>query len=275
MVKREVGAKMLAVALLTVLSIITAVPFVWMIVTAFKTEMETMRIPLQFFPETLMWENFVVIFRQFNFWTYYQNSIKVAIGITVPQILVSSLAAYAFARLEFPGKNIIFVSLMMALMVPMQLILVPRFVLMIQFGWIDKLIAVIAPGVPSIFATFFIRQHIMTIPRELDEAAYIEGCSHPGIFWHIILPLCKPTLAAMATLALVFSWNTLLWPLTVLSSMSNFTLPIGIANFRGQFSVTFNLLMTGATVSVLPILVIFLIGQRYFIEGISTSGLKA
>jgi len=273
--RRELSGKVFAVALLTLLSILTAVPFVWMIVTAFKTEMETMRIPMQFFPEALQWENFVVIFRQFNFWTYYQNSIMVAIGITIPQVLISALAAYAFARLDFPGKNIIFVSLMMALMVPMQLILVPRFVLMMEFRWIDRLMGVIVPGIPSIFATFFIRQHIMTIPKELDEAAYLEGCSHPRIFGHIILPLCKPTLAAMATLALVFSWNTLLWPLTVLSSMSNFTLPIGIANFRGQVTVTFNLLMTGATVSVLPIIAVFLVGQRYFIEGIATSGLKA
>jgi len=275
MARREFAMKFGVVAVLSLLSVATALPFVWMVLTAFKTEMETMRIPMQFFPETFMWENFSDIFLRFNFLTYYINSIITAIGITIPQVLISAIAAYAFARIDFPGKNFIFVMLMMALMVPMQLILVPRFVLMMQFGWLDNLVAVIVPGIPSIFATFFIRQHIMTIPKELDESAYLDGCSHFGIFRFIILPLCKPTLAAMGILALTFSWNTLLWPLTVLSSMSNFTLPIGIANFRGQFNVTFNLLMTGATVSILPILIAFLIGQRYFLEGISTTGLKA
>jgi multiple sugar transport system permease protein len=250
-------------------------PFVWMISTAFKTEMETMRIPMQFFPETLQWENFLVIFDRFSFGIYYINSIITAIGITIPQLLLSSMAAYAFARIEFPGKNFIFVMLMMALMVPLQMILVPRFVLMVQFGWVDSLLAVIVPSIASIFATFFIRQHIMTIPKELDESAYLEGCSHFGIFRFIILPLCKSTLAAMGILALTFSWNTLLWPLTVLSTQRNFTLPIGIAHFQGQFGVTFNYLMAGATAAVIPLLVAFLIGQKYFLEGIATSGLKA
>ena len=275
MAKREFGLKAIVVLVLGLFSVITAMPFIWMVLTAFKTEMETMRIPMQFFPEALQWENFTLIFERFNFLTYYINSVITAIGITIPQILISALAAYAFARIDFPGKSVIFVTLMMALMVPMQLILVPRFVLMMHFGWVDSLAAVIVPGIPSIFATFFIRQHIMTIPKELDESAYLDGCSHFGIFRFIILPLCKPTLAAMGILALTFSWNTLLWPLTILNSMGNFTLPIGIAHFRGQFGVTFNLLMTGATASVLPILVAFLIGQRYFLEGISTTGLKA
>ena len=269
--KHKIGA----VLALSVLSVITALPFVWMIVTSFKTEMETMRIPMQFFPESLQWENFQMVFIRFDFLTYYINSIITAIGITIPQVLISALAAYAFARIDFPGKNIIFVALMTALMVPMQLILVPRFLLMMEFGWVNTLTAVIVPGIPSIFATFFIRQHIMTIPRELDESAYLDGCSHFGIFTQIIMPLCKPTLAAMGILALTFAWNTLLWPLTILNTMSRFTLPIGIANFRGQFNVTFNLLMTGATVSVIPIVIAFLIGQKYFLEGISNTGLKA
>jgi len=275
MAKREIGMKAIVVTILSLLSVITAMPFVWMVLTAFKTEMETMSIPMQFLPESLQWVNFTEIFGRFNFMVYYINTIITAVGITIPQVLISALAAYAFARIDFPGKNIIFVMLMMALMVPMQLILVPRFVLMMHFGWLDNLIAVIVPSIASIFATFFIRQHIMTIPKELDESAYLDGCSHFGIFRFIILPLCKPTLAAMGILALTFSWNTLLWPLIVLSSMSNFTLPIGIANFRGQFNVTFNLLMAGATVSILPVLVAFLIGQKYFLEGIATTGLKA
>jgi len=246
-----------------------------MILTSFKTNAETMAIPLQFLPDSFMMDNFVSLFDRFNFQVYYINSVITTIGITIPQVLVSALAAYAFARIDFPGKNFIFLMLMMALLVPIHLILVPRFILMMHLGWVNRLIAVIVPSIPSIFATFFIRQHIMTIPRELDESAHLDGCSHFRIFALIILPLSKSSLAAMSILALVFSWNLLIWPLVALSSMSNFTLPIGIANFQGQFNVRFNDLMAGATVAVIPVLVFFLIGQKYFLEGIATTGLKA
>ena len=275
MAKSAFYTKFFTIAILSILAVTTAMPFVWMVLTAFKTERETMLIPMQFLPESLNFENFVLVFTRFNFHIYYWNSIITAIGITIPQVFISSFAAYAFARIDFPGKNIIFVILMMGLMVPLQMILVPRFALMMTFGWVNNLIAVIVPGIPSIFATFFIRQHIMTIPKELDESARIDGCSHLGILTLIILPLSKSTLIAMSILTLVFAWNALIWPLTILSSMDNFTLPIGIANFQGQFIVRFNDLMAGATVAVLPILVVFLIGQKYFLEGISTTGLKA
>ena len=273
--RREFNIKLLFFVLLSIIAATTTMPFIWMVMTSFKTNIETMAIPLQFFPERFLWENYVDVFNRFNFLTYYANTIRVAIGVAIPQLILSALAAYAFARIDFPGKNLIFVSLMAALMVPMQMILVPRFVMMMQFGWVDTLTGVIVPTIPSIFATFFIRQHIMTIPKELDESAYIDGCSHPKIFTFIILPLCKPTLAAMAILTVTFAWNSLLWPLIVLNSMSNFTLPLGINAFRGQFATYYNFMMAGATVSVVPILIVFLVGQRYFLEGIATTGIKA
>jgi len=275
MAKREFTTKLFVFILLVLVGITTTIPFIWMVLTSFKTHIETLSIPMTFFPARFMWENYVDVFNRFNFLTYYRNTVMVAAGVAIPQILLSAMAAYAFARLEFPGKNIIFVSLMAALMVPMQMILVPRFVLMMQLGWVDTLTGVIVPTIPSIFATFFIRQHIMTIPKELDESAYIDGCGHPRIFASIILPLCKPTLAAMAILAVTFAWNSLLWPLIVLNSMSNFTLPLGINAFRGQFATYYNFMMAGATVSVVPILIVFLVGQRYFLEGIATTGIKA
>jgi multiple sugar transport system permease protein len=273
--RRDVGLKMMVFVMLIIISVTTIMPFIWMVLTGFKTEVEALRIPMQFFPDNILWGNYAEIFERFNFLTYFWNTVRVAFFVTMPQIFLSALAAYAFARLEFPGKNIIFVSLMAALMVPMQLILVPRFLLMMQFGWIDTLTGVIVPSIPSIFATFFFRQHIMTIPKELDESAYMDGCTHPRIFISIILPLCKSTAAAMAILSVTFAWNTLLWPLIVLNSMSNFTLPLGINIFRGQFGSAYNLMMAGATVSVLPILIVFITCQRYFLEGIASTGIKA
>ena len=275
MQRRDMFVKTLVFLILSIIGFTTVMPFIWMVLTGFKTELETLSIPMTLFPERFMWENYEDLFNRFNFIRYYRNSLIVVAGITIPQIFLSCLAAYAFARIDFPGRNIIFVSLMAALMVPMQLILVPRFVLMMYFGWVDTLTGVIVPSIPSIFATFFVRQHIMTIPMELDESAYMDGCSHPKIFISIVMPLCKPTIAAMAILAITFSWNTLLWPLIVLNSMSNFTLPLGINAFRGQHSTLYHLMMAGATVSVVPILIVFVTCQRYFLEGIATTGIKA
>ena len=275
MAKRNLTVKISIVVVLLLMAVITTMPFVWMVLTGFKTEIEAMRIPMQFLPDQFSMDNFVTIFTRFNFLRFYRNTIMVTIGIGIPQVFLSAMAAYAFARIDFPFKNIIFIMLMAALMVPLQLILVPRFIIMMRFGWVDSLAGVIMPGIPSVFATFFIRQTIMSIPRELDESAYMDGCSHPRIFLSIILPLCKSTLAAMGILVATFAWNNLLWPLIILNSNHNFTLSIGIANLRGQHATPFNLLMAAATVSTIPIIAIFLIGQRYFLEGISTTGSKS
>jgi len=272
--KQETAIKVSVVLILALITILTTMPFVWMILTSFKTETEALRIPMQFFPDRFMLDNFEAIFNRFHFLTFYRNTLIVAAGVTIPQVIISSMAGYGFARIEFPGKNILFLSLMAAFMVPLQMILVPRFALMISFGWIDTLLGVIAPTVPSVFATFFMRQSIMSIPRELDESAYLDGANHLTIYMFIIMPLIKSTLAAMTVLVVVFSWNNLLWPLIVLMSMDNFTLPVGLAGLSGQFGTPLNLLMAGATVSTIPMIVVFFVGQRYFLEGIATTGSK-
>lgn len=262
------------ILILCIFVVIMFAPFIWMILTSFKTEKETLLIPLQWLPKEFYLGNYSEIFGKLNFGTYYKNTIIVTIGITVPQLFLSALAAYAFARLEFPGKNIIFMVLMTALMVPIQMILVPRYSLMVKFGWIDTFAGVIVPSVPSIYATFFFRQQIMTIPKELDESAYLDGCSYFRIFTSILMPLCKSTVIAMGILTFTFGWNEFLWPLIVINSPGKQVLSIAIANFRGQYSTKYNLLMTASTLGTLPILVVFIIGQRYFLEGVAMSGIK-
>ena len=197
------------------------------------------------------------------------------VGITIPQIFFSALAAYAFARLEFPGKNAIFLILMAALMIPLQMVLLPRFLLMINFKWVDSYNAVIIPEIASIYGTFFIRQQFMTLPRELDESAELDGCSYPRIFWSILLPLCTSTLIAMSILTIVCAWNNFLWPLIVLNDPKKFVLSIAVANLQGQHSTKNNILTAASVLATLPIMVAFLFGQRYFLEGIASSGLKA
>ena len=254
---------------------IVMLPFLWMILTSFKTYRETVRIPITWLPETLYWPNYENLLTKMNFGQYYINTIAMTIGITIPQLLFSAMAAYAFARLDFPGKSAIFLVLMAALMIPMQMVLLPRFLLMSRFHWVDSFRAIIIPEIASIYGTFFIRQQFMTLPRELDESAEMDGCSPPRIFWSILLPLCTSTLVAMGMLTIVYAWNSFLWPLINLNTPSKYVLTIGIANLKGQYSTKYDVLCTASVLGTMPLLLIFVFGQRYFLEGIATSGLKA
>lgn len=259
---------------LLIVSFMILLPFVWMTVTAFKTQIETMLVPFTLLPNNLYLGNFAELFTRGNFGVFYMNTIFVSFWIIFPQLFISSLAAYAFARLEFPFKNVIFVSMLIALMVPTQMFVFPRYMLMMSFNWINSLLAIIIPGIPSIFTTFFIRQFFQTIPKELDESAYIDGCSHIKIYLHILLPMSKPALISMGLLSLTFAWNDLFWPLIVISSPSRFVLSIGIANFTGQWQTPMNLVMAAALVSMLPLIILYFFLQKYFITGIATGGVK-
>lgn len=273
--KRLSIGKILSVLVLTIIAVIVMMPFVWMVLTSFKTYKETIKVPMQWLPGSVYWGNYQEVLTKMNFIQYYKNTALMTVGITVPQLFFSALAAYSFARLNFPGKNVIFLVLMAALMIPLQMVLLPRFLLMINFGWVDTFYAVIIPEIASIYGTFFIRQQFMTLPKELDESAELDGCSYPRIFWSILLPLCTSTIIAMGILTLVFGWNSFLWPLIVINDPDKYVLSIGIANLQGQHSTKTNLLTAASVLGTLPILIAFVVGQRYFLEGIATSGLKA
>ncbi|MDR3167263.1 MAG: carbohydrate ABC transporter permease [Treponema sp.] len=257
------------------LSLVWLGPFLWAFLSSFKTYAETVSLPVHVLPKDFFnFNNYVEIMKDLNFGAYYKNNIIITLGILIPQLFFSSLAAYAFARLNFPLKNFIFVSLMTALMIPTQMILVPRYNMMIWFGWFNTYWAVIIPSIPSITTTFFIRQQIMTLPKSLDESAFLDGANHFRIYWSIIMPLCKSALLATGILCLVFAWNDFLWPLIIINSPERYTLSIAVANLQGQFLVKENQIMTAALLVSLPVVVIFLITQRYFIGGIAFSGIK-
>jgi multiple sugar transport system permease protein len=184
------------------------------------------------------------------------------------------MAAYGFARIEFPLKNAVFMSLFIALMVPLQMILVPRYMMMISFRWIDSYLGVIVPCIASVTVTFFIRQQIMGLPRSLDESALIDGANHWIIYSRIIMPLCKSALLATGLMCLVFAWNQFLWPLIVLNSPRMYTLSIGTANLQGQNDTRENLLMTAGLLVSLPVIIIFLFTQKHFVRGVAMSGIK-
>lgn len=266
---------LLGLVALALLTLLTITPFFWIIVSSFKTYKETVQIPVVFFPQSFKnFDNYKELFGRLNFLSYYKNNVINTIGITLPQLFFSSLAAYAFARIDFPFKNIIFVSLLLALMIPIQMILMPRYKLILDLGMFDSYWGIIIPSIPSVTTTFYMRQQILSLPRSLDESAFLDGAGHFRIFWSILLPLCHSALLATGIMCLVFSWNDFLWPLIVINSSSKHTLSIATANLQGQHLTRDNLLLTAAVVVSLPMVIVFIISQRYFIEGIAFAGIK-
>lgn len=255
-------------------SVMMIFPFVWMVITSLKTKPESMKIPPQILPETPQWSNYQQIFEIFPFGNFYFNTFVSTIVIVVGQTLFCSLAAYAFARLEFPFKNFLFVLLLSILMVPTQIFLIPQYLIIQKLGLLNTIPALFLPGLFSAFGTFLLRQFFMTIPKEVEEAAIIDGCSRLRIFFTIILPLSKSALISQAIFALLYGWNSLLWPLIINTSTDKMTLTAGIAQLSGQHSTNYPLVMAGSFLACIPLILVFLIFQKQFIEGIALSGGK-
>jgi len=204
----------------------------------------------------------------------FWNSLLVAALTTAGQLLVSSMAAYAFARMQFRGRDKLFLLYLATLMIPFQVTITPLFILMRFLNWINTYQGLIMPGVFSAFGTFLLRQYFLSIPKELEEAAYIDGASRWTIYWRIILPLARPALATLAVFAFMGSWNAFLWPLFIVRDLQLMTLPVGLATLHGRWLTEWNLVMAGAVISVLPMLVAYLLAQKYFVQGVILSGIK-
>ncbi|HEV2528803.1 MAG TPA: carbohydrate ABC transporter permease [Thermomicrobiales bacterium] len=251
-------------------------PFAWMVASSLKREIDVFRFPIRWIPEPVTWANYTEVWTgTYPLTKYIGNSLLVAVARVVGELFTASLAAYAFARMQFRGRNAIFVLYLATLIIPHQLLLVPRFILYREIGIYDTLWALILPGIFTVFGTFLLRQFFMTIPQELSDAARVDGANDWQIYWRIILPLAKPALASLAILAFVWSWNDYETPLVMLVSEANFTVPLGLTRYideGGGFSAA--LIMAGSVSSVLPVVVIFLILQRQFIAALARSGLK-
>ena len=249
-------------------------PFLWEVLTSLKALGESTRVPPTVLPEVWRWENYSAVFDQLPFATMFGNTVLMTIGRTVGQLIFCSLAAYAFARLEFPGRNLIFVGFLAVLMVPPQLFLIPQYQIMADLGWLNTLQALILPGMFSAFGTFLLRQFFMTLPREIEEAARLDGCNALQTFWHVALPLVKPGLLALAILTILWSWNDLLWPLVVNTDPEKMPLSAGLASLNGQYDTPYPILMAGSIMATAPIILLFLALQRHFIQGIALTGTK-
>lgn len=258
---------------LSIACLIVFLPFLWMFATSLKPDSEVMHIPLTWIGSHLAWVNYSRAVHYFPFGRFAFNDLFVAVSGTLLTLFTSSFSAYAFSRLTFKGRDQIFASYLMTLMVPQQVIIIPMFLLMKYIGWINTYWALIIPWAFTAFGTFLMRQFYLSIPYEFDEAARIDGCSHFGIYWRIIIPMAKPGFATLAVFTFINYWNNLLWPLIVTNDQSKFTLPLGLQSFHGQYSTHWNLLMAGAAMAVIPSFIVYIIAQRYIVEGISFSGL--
>lgn len=254
-------------------SLLMLLPFFWMISTSLKEAREVFTFPPRWIPSEFAWSNYTKALTAMPFGRFYLNSFIVAVSTTLLTILTSSLAAFAFARLRFRGRDTLFLIYLATLMIPFTVLLIPNFILVRYLGWYDSYPALIFPPAFSAFATFLLRQYFRGVPFELDDAARIDGASSLRIWWQIIMPNSGPALAALTIFLFLGNWNEFLWPLVVTNSAEMRTIPVGLNAFQGQFSVRWELLMAAAVVAMLPVLIVYIFAQKWFIKGITITGM--
>jgi ABC-type glycerol-3-phosphate transport system permease component len=259
---------------LAVGSLTMVMPFFWMLATSLKTPPEALRFPPTFIPETFDLSNYIEAWQAVPFLTYFMNTIFVASSVMLLVLATSSLAAYAFARMQFPGRETIFLLFLSMMMVPMPVYLVPSYVILTRLGWVDTYYALIIPWAAHVFSIFWLRQHFRTIPNDLYDAAIIDGCSRFGFLWRIMLPLSRSVLVAVALFSLIGSWNSFMWPLVVTNSVSKRIIQVGLAYFSTEQGTQYTLMMAAATFCIAPLLIIFFIAQKQIISSFARSGLK-
>lgn len=271
---RRLAHKLVTYFLLGLGLVIVLTPFLWMLSTSLKSMSEALSVDFSFLPRDVRWENYTEVWRLLPFGRFFVNSFIVSISVTTLQVGLSSMAAYAFARLQWPGRDIVFVVYLSSLMLPMQIAMIPNFFLLRTLGAVDTYLSVILPQSFVVFGTFLLRQFFLSIPRSLQDAALIDGAGHFRIYALIVMPLAKPGLATLGVFSFMFSWNNFLWPLIMLNSQRLFTLPLGLVSFQGQFSTNWPLMMAAACQSMIPVLILYGLAQRHFIEGVTITGLK-
>jgi multiple sugar transport system permease protein len=269
------SGQLLVYGVLVVTTGISLFPLYWLLLTAFTPTESSIKLPPDLIPLNASLVNFERLFsRAPQVWNWAANSLLIALSVSVFHIFFDTLSGYAFAKKRFPGRKILFGMIISTLLIPPQVTLVPLYLLVRQYGLINNIWGVILPGFADVFGIFLMRQYIQTLPTELEEAARIDGCSEPGIFWRIILPLSKPAIAALAIFTFVRSWNAFLWPLIVLQKTATYTLPVGVASLQEEFVVDYGIIFAGAALAAVPMIIFFLLFQRYFIEGVRLGALK-
>lgn len=262
-------------AALILIALFFLLPLYWVAITSLKAEGDVLHMPPEFFPSVLHWENYAELLSRFEFSTYILNSTKISLLGVVGALLSCSMAAFVFARLSFPGKNFLFALLMSTMMIPSQVTLIPQFLIFSRLGLMNTHLALYLPDfLARAFGVFLLRQAFMTVPHELEEAARIDGCGVFRIYAQIFLPLAKPTLATLAIFTFMDDWNDLLRPVVYLNTSAKRTITVGMALLESPSTTTWTLMMCGAVISIIPLLIVYLFAQKYFVKGVATSGLK-
>jgi multiple sugar transport system permease protein len=275
MQRRDVLARFGLYTILAAGLLIVVGPFLWMALSSFKPEGEIRSVPPSWWPRTWTLDNYHELFARLDFPLYFANSAIVATLVTAGNLLFCSLIGYALAKLRFPGRRLLFLTVLGMLMVPGMVTFVPQFVLISNMGLANSYAGLVLPFLAGPFGVFLMRQFLLAIPDDLIEQARIDGAGEWRIFWRVVLPLCRPALATLGILTFLASWNNFLWPLVVATTNDKYTLPVALALYSiGQNRIYFGLLLAGAVVVVVPVLIVFLMLQRHFLRGIATTGLK-
>lgn len=277
MKNRNLKRKLLQLPILLlfiILAVIMLLPIIWMLLSSFKPDNEIIRFPPTLFPSAFTMKNFIKCTQRIDIWVYLKNSFIYSFGATLPSLLVNTMAGYAFARYDFKGKDIIFVIFLATMMIPFQVIMIPSFLEVHALGMYDNYAGLIIPKIAAAYWIFMMRSAFSGLPKELEEAARIDGLSEFGIYARIMMPLIKPALVTLIILSVNGNWNDLLWPLIITSNSKMRTLSNGLALFVGARTIEYGAAFAGAAISLIPMLVLYIFGQKYFVEGQATSGLK-
>jgi multiple sugar transport system permease protein len=264
----------LSYVVLIVLAIIMLLPFFWMLSASVKMDKDVFRFPIEWIPQDPQWDNYQTIWTRIPFLTFFKNTIKLTVIITFLQLATSSFAAYAFAKLDFKGKNFLFLAYLGSIAIPWQVYMIPQFTLMRELDLVDKHLSLILLQAFTAFGVFLLRQFFISVPNEILDAARIDGMSEYGIYFRLMLPLSRPALATLTIFSAVFVWNDYMGPLIYLHSDKNKTIQLGLRMFIQQYSADYALIMAASLVSLIPVMALFLIFQRFFVEGIGTTGMK-
>lgn len=260
--------------LLALLVVLMIGPFLYIFSSSFKETYSLISIPPELFPKKFVWDNYLYIVRDLPFVTWFVNTLFVALVVTIGTVLIDALAAYAFAKKEFWGRDVLFGLMLTTIMIPGALLLIPTFLITFHLGLFNSYGGLIIPALGNVLGVFLLRQFMQTLPEELEHAARIDGCSEFGLFWRIILPLSAPALATLSIVVFTAQWNNLVWPLVVLNDKALYTLPLGLALLRSEFQVNYGITSAAALISTLPLMIIFLFLQRYFLAGLTVGAVK-
>ncbi|MBC2370965.1 carbohydrate ABC transporter permease [Listeria booriae] len=267
------GAKWLVGIILAVGGFFMILPFIWMVLSSVKTDAEILQIPPTIWPETFTWDNFKNLFIEMNFGVYLRNTLVIVLFSFIG-LFLNAMAGYGFAKFRFRGKNQLFYLVLATMMIPGQVTMIPVYLILNMFHLTNTMTGIILPGLVGAFGIFLLRQFMSTIPDELMEAARLDGASEFFIFWKIILPISRPVLAVQGILTFIAGWNSFLWPLIIANDEKYYTLSVGLSLLKGQYASNYALQMAGSTFMVIPIILIFMMFQKYILKGFNVSGLK-